>query len=497
MGVILRVMRNVMNVIVVATFLVVVLVGCSSRGKKHAPVPAPLAIVTDVLPDAAIDEPYSLWLEATGGVLPYNWSIDAGDLPDGLTLLDNGFLSGTPSKAGMFDFTVKVQDNAGNTDAKSLSLTVIGPLTISTDSLPEGIVGVGYDQSLEATGGSPPYTWLLLSGTLPDWLLLGDDGTILGTPSVAGDFTFVVEVQDDNGDTASKEFSITISASSFEEWVDTFADESKVGTKDKVVVTGGRACLEADASATEELDQSNETGSGYVMHSYVGQTFTAGMSGKLTMVSVECGDSGNVTLELSGGGVSASATTNITDDGWHDFVFDTPPDITAGTQYTFILYPDSGTIKVFYNGNDSSYTGGQIITPPGITISGDVLFKTYVMQFTQFVSDTGTITSVEIEPSSVTEWGEFSFTEDEPAAASTDIKYTVEAWNSDASAWETPTLTDADGSANGEFDDSPVDLSGLDASVYTKLRLSATLTTTDVTNPEGPTIDEWKVTYKP
>jgi len=107
------------------------------------------------------------------------------------------------------------------------------------------------------------------------------------------------------------------------------------------------------------------------------------------------------------------------------------------------------------------------------------------------------MTSVEIAPASIAKWLQFSFSDSEPASASTDIRYTIEAWNTSLSQWETPALSDANGNENGSFDDSPVDLSGLDASVYTKLRLSATLTTTDVTNPEGPTVDWWKVTYQP
>ena len=119
------------------------------------------------------------------------------------------------------------------------------------------------------------------------------------------------------------------------------------------------------------------------------------------------------------------------------------------------------------------------------------------MQFLNFVSDTGTLTSVEVAPGSVSKWMEFSFEDEEPSSASTDIRYTLEAWNAGASQWEIPSLTDASGNANGSLDDSPVDLSGLDAAVYTKLRLSAVLTTTDTANPEGPAIDRWKVAYRP
>jgi len=65
---------------------------------------------------------------------------------------------------------------AGNnigTDNTPISATV----NITTVSLPEGTVGVGYSQTLAAAGGQPPYTWNLASGSLGD-LTLHPNGTI-------------------------------------------------------------------------------------------------------------------------------------------------------------------------------------------------------------------------------------------------------------------------------------------------------------------------------
>jgi hypothetical protein len=56
-------------------------------------------------------------------------------------------------------------------------------LTISTSSLPTGQTGVAYSAVLAATGGTPPYTWSLTSGTLPAGLMLNaSTGAIAGTP---------------------------------------------------------------------------------------------------------------------------------------------------------------------------------------------------------------------------------------------------------------------------------------------------------------------------
>ena len=92
-----------------------------------------------------------------------------------------------------------------------LSFTVGGgtPLSVTTSSLPSGTVGSPYSQSLAATGGTPPYTWFITSGALPDHLALAGS-TIAGVPSVAGTFKFTVQVSDSMGNNATQPLSILI-----------------------------------------------------------------------------------------------------------------------------------------------------------------------------------------------------------------------------------------------------------------------------------------------
>ncbi|MBU0569004.1 choice-of-anchor D domain-containing protein, partial [bacterium] len=96
-------------------------------------------------------------------------------------------------------------------------ITAHEPLTITTTSLPNGSVGSSYSQTLSATGGTQPYTWSKISGNPPPGLNLNSSGAILGPPTTAGTFSFIVQVTDSSSptpQTASKELSITITAPS-------------------------------------------------------------------------------------------------------------------------------------------------------------------------------------------------------------------------------------------------------------------------------------------
>src|SRR6267143_1477992 len=74
------------------------------------------------------------------------------------------------------------------------------PLSITTSSLPSGQVQVSYSTALQATGGTPPYAWSVLSGQLPTNLALSaSSGTISGTPTVAGVFSFVIQLSESVG----------------------------------------------------------------------------------------------------------------------------------------------------------------------------------------------------------------------------------------------------------------------------------------------------------
>jgi hypothetical protein len=174
------------------------------------PIP-PLSIATaSPLPSGLASSPYSQTLSATGGVPPYTWSVTSGALPPGLALSSAGVIAGAAISAGVYGFTVQVQDSASTTAAAAFSLTITAPLAITTASpLLSGFTGGAYFQDLTATGGAGSYTWKVTSGSLPPGLTLSG-ASITGTPTAVGTFTFTLQVSDNAGNTALQAFSLTV-----------------------------------------------------------------------------------------------------------------------------------------------------------------------------------------------------------------------------------------------------------------------------------------------
>ena len=181
----------------------------SSRLPRSAANP-PLQVTTTTLPPGNVATPYAVALTATGGELPWTWSIASGSLPDGLTVDLGGIISGTPTVSGTFPFSAKVTDGVGATATKPLSITINPQLTITTAALPHGVAGVPYSATLASAGGTAPFVWSHASGTLPGGLSIGTDGVISGTPSVAGDFTFTARVDDAAASFATQPLLLTI-----------------------------------------------------------------------------------------------------------------------------------------------------------------------------------------------------------------------------------------------------------------------------------------------
>ena len=135
---------------------------------------------------------------AVGGTPPLSWT-ESGPMPPGLALDASGQVAGTPATAGTFPVSVAVSDSSMPplTATAAVSLVINDSLiTVAPASPPAGTVSYAYPGfTFSASGGSPPFTWAA-TGTVPPGLTLGTDGSLSGTPTQAGTFSFSVTPTD-------------------------------------------------------------------------------------------------------------------------------------------------------------------------------------------------------------------------------------------------------------------------------------------------------------
>ncbi|WP_168170772.1 putative Ig domain-containing protein [Rhodanobacter sp. C01] len=174
-----------------------------------------LTISPGALPNGNQNQAYSQTIGTSGGTAPYTYSTSS-TLPTGMTLSSGGVLSGTPTNYGAFSITVTAQDSSTGTGPFSKSITYSLTITpsspvITTSSLASGTVGTAYSQTIAVQGGTAPYSYAISAGSLPPGLLLGS-GSVSGTPTAGGSYSFTVQVTDANGKTGSQAYTVTIAA---------------------------------------------------------------------------------------------------------------------------------------------------------------------------------------------------------------------------------------------------------------------------------------------
>ena len=195
----------------------------NQQTQVHAQTGTAPVITTTSLPSGTVGSNYSSTfavLQASGST-PLTWSVPNEDLPNGLNLHSlSNWITGTPTTAGTFWFTVKVENSFGF-DEKQLSITIHPSnqsnqnppqpqsFSITTTWLPNGTVNQHYNQQLHASDFVT--SWTRTSGSLPAGLSLSSTGTISGWPNRAGNYTFTIRAQGSGGSGSDTQtFTITI-----------------------------------------------------------------------------------------------------------------------------------------------------------------------------------------------------------------------------------------------------------------------------------------------
>lgn len=188
-------------------------------------VPPTITLAPTTIANPTVGVAYSQSIAAAGGAAPYTYAISAGSLPAGLSLSSSGTVSGTPTAGGAYNFTITATDSSTGagapfTGSRAYIVTVAAPtlvLSPGSGSLPSATVGGAYSQGFTASGGTAPYTYAITSGSVPTGLSLAANGTLSGTPTVAGSYNFTVTTKDSSTGagapfTSSHAYSVTVAA---------------------------------------------------------------------------------------------------------------------------------------------------------------------------------------------------------------------------------------------------------------------------------------------
>jgi hypothetical protein len=177
--------------------------------------PSPALTSACPLPGATAGVGYSLNQTAAGGVPPYQFFVFG--LPPGLASSSSGGITGVALSGGAVQVVVQVIDARGATATALCSLAIAPPLPLKiTSAMPGGKVNQAYSGGFSASGGIPPFTWSIATGSLPPGVILDPaSGALNGTPTATGPFTFQVQVTDVTKTSATAAGAINIASSLF------------------------------------------------------------------------------------------------------------------------------------------------------------------------------------------------------------------------------------------------------------------------------------------
>jgi hypothetical protein len=174
--------------------------GGGGGGGGTTPPPAALIIVPPLsVPDGMIGEPYSLQFSSRGGTGGIRWSLPVGS-PTWAFIDSSGKLTGTASIPGLYGFSIHAQDSATTAQGADYYVEVFISSPMQMTVTPsDGIRGYSYWWDGQVTGGKPPFTVSVASGSVPNGISASASGnslTLSGTAADLGTFQFTLRIRD-------------------------------------------------------------------------------------------------------------------------------------------------------------------------------------------------------------------------------------------------------------------------------------------------------------
>lgn len=202
--------------------------------------PGRLTLISELL-EGEVEEDYRHVLQALGksSTATLSFSLQAGALPEGLVLTENGLIVGVPTAVSQTDFAIEVVEGSGpgaprDTANYTIMIRSTADFAITPSQLAPALVGQAYEATLDVRGGTPPFAWSVapVAGRFPRGLRYEvDESTgrarirIVGTPEelpagpsaeqppagcACGISTLLVEVRDGAGRHTQRSISLRV-----------------------------------------------------------------------------------------------------------------------------------------------------------------------------------------------------------------------------------------------------------------------------------------------